>query len=332
MRRDRLVVDERVDDVVQGVGDDLADRRDVPAGAQLRHELPHLLHLVVVGAADEVDELRVRRAQHRAPRDQAARLEGLAERQRARLGDDRLVEVEEGRGRAGRHGAIVGGRARADRSVHRRPCRTPLSTRAVARRVLSSGPRGNHRRHDRTAPRHPRPVPPRRAAAAGRRGRRHARRRPPTAARAARLGGCAAGAARRRRGRGDGAGSAPARRPRVYVVAWGAVPDEMFRVALAVGAESVAELPRSEAWLAELLTDLGDAEPRRAGLVVGVIGGSGRRRRDDVRVRARPGGGPPRPRRRRRRRPARSRRRPGARARGPATASGGTGCARPPAG
>ena len=48
---------------------------DVPAGAQLRHELPHLLHLVVVGAADEVDELGVRRAQHRAAGDQAAGLE-----------------------------------------------------------------------------------------------------------------------------------------------------------------------------------------------------------------------------------------------------------------
>lgn len=66
----------------------------------------------------------------------------------------------------------------------------------------------------------------------------------------------------------------PARRPRVYVVAWGAVPDEMFRVALAVGAESVAQLPSSEAWLTETLTDLGDAEPTQ-GVVVGVTGGSG---------------------------------------------------------
>src|SRR6478609_11474160 len=67
---------------------------------------------------------------------------------------------------------------------------------------------------------------------------------------------------------------APARRSRVYLVAWGAVPDEMFRVALAVGAESVAQLPSSEAWLTETLTDLGDAEPTQ-GLVVGVTGGSG---------------------------------------------------------
>ena len=62
---------------------------------QLRHELPHLLHLVVVGAADEIDELCVRRAQHRATGDQPAGLELAAERQRARLRDDRLVEVEE---------------------------------------------------------------------------------------------------------------------------------------------------------------------------------------------------------------------------------------------
>ena len=66
----------------------------------------------------------------------------------------------------------------------------------------------------------------------------------------------------------------PARRQRVYVVAWGEVPDEMFRIALAVGAESVVRLPRSEAWLVEILTDLGDADPA-AGLVLGVTGGSG---------------------------------------------------------
>jgi secretion/DNA translocation related CpaE-like protein len=69
----------------------------------------------------------------------------------------------------------------------------------------------------------------------------------------------------------------PARRPGVYVAAWGPVPDVMFRVALDVGAESVAQLPRSEAWLTETLTDLGDAGggAPAAGLVVGVVGGSG---------------------------------------------------------
>lgn len=68
---------------------------------------------------------------------------------------------------------------------------------------------------------------------------------------------------------------APARRPRVYVVSWGAVPDELFRVALEMGAESVARLPRSEGWLTELLTDAGEGEPRTEGLLVGVVGGSG---------------------------------------------------------
>jgi secretion/DNA translocation related CpaE-like protein len=66
----------------------------------------------------------------------------------------------------------------------------------------------------------------------------------------------------------------PARRPGVYVVAWGAVPDEMFRVGVAIGVESVVQLARSEGWLTELLTDLGDTAPVQ-GLLVGVLGGSG---------------------------------------------------------
>ena len=66
----------------------------------------------------------------------------------------------------------------------------------------------------------------------------------------------------------------PARRPGVHVVAWGAVPDELFRVTVALGGESVAELPASEGWLVEALTDLGDPQ-RSAGLVIGVTAGSG---------------------------------------------------------
>jgi hypothetical protein len=38
IRRDRLVVDQRVDDVVQGVGDDLLDGLDVPASTELGQE------------------------------------------------------------------------------------------------------------------------------------------------------------------------------------------------------------------------------------------------------------------------------------------------------
>ena len=70
----------------------------------------HPLHLVVVGAADQVDELGVRAAQHGAPVDQPALVEGAAERQRARLRDDRLVEVEERRRPGGRG---CGGRGRS---------------------------------------------------------------------------------------------------------------------------------------------------------------------------------------------------------------------------
>lgn len=64
------------------------------------------------------------------------------------------------------------------------------------------------------------------------------------------------------------------RRDRVHVVAWGTVPHEVFPLALAVGAENVAELPRSDTWVVEALTDLGDGD-RPSALTIGVIGGSG---------------------------------------------------------
>lgn len=67
---------------------------------------------------------------------------------------------------------------------------------------------------------------------------------------------------------------APARRAGVHVVCWGRAPDEMFRLALAVGAHDVTTLPRSEGWVVEALTDLGDPT-RPCGRVLGVVGGSG---------------------------------------------------------
>lgn len=66
----------------------------------------------------------------------------------------------------------------------------------------------------------------------------------------------------------------PARRDGVHVVSWGSFPDEAMRVALALGAENVAELPQSGEWVVEQLTDLGEQRPRRA-WTVGVVGGSG---------------------------------------------------------
>ncbi len=68
--------------------------------------------------------------------------------------------------------------------------------------------------------------------------------------------------------------AAPARRDGVFVVLLSPSPDAVFGVALAVGAESVAELPRSEGWLVERLTDVVDTGPAR-GLTIGVVGGSG---------------------------------------------------------
>lgn len=70
------------------------------------------------------------------------------------------------------------------------------------------------------------------------------------------------------------AGSFPPRRERVHVLARGAVPDELFREAVVVGAETVTGLPASDAWLVELLTDVADggAAP---GVTIGVVGGAG---------------------------------------------------------
>ncbi len=83
----------------------------------------------------------------------------------------------------------------------------------------------------------------------------------------------------------------PARRPGVHLVAWGGVPDELFRAAVALGAEDVAELPRSDGWLIETAH-----RPRRPAPRPGHGARRGRRlrrrRRDDVRLRAGPGGLP----------------------------------------
>jgi len=67
---------------------------------------------------------------------------------------------------------------------------------------------------------------------------------------------------------------APPRRSCVHVVGRGGVADDVFRTALALGAENVAELPRSAGWLTELLTDVGDTAPAGS-VTLGVIGGSG---------------------------------------------------------
>jgi len=72
----------------------------------------------------------------------------------------------------------------------------------------------------------------------------------------------------------DLARSRPPRRARVHVVGRGVLPDELFREALAIGAESVAALPTSESWLVETLTDVGDGAAS-TGMTIGVVGGAG---------------------------------------------------------
>lgn len=66
----------------------------------------------------------------------------------------------------------------------------------------------------------------------------------------------------------------PPRRGRVHVVGRDPLPDALFREAVSLGAESVAELHASEGWLVELLTDAGDGGGA-PGVLVGVLGGSG---------------------------------------------------------
>jgi secretion/DNA translocation related CpaE-like protein len=67
---------------------------------------------------------------------------------------------------------------------------------------------------------------------------------------------------------------APPRRGNVHLVVGASPPDEVFRLAVGLGAEDVVELPRSDAWLAEAFADLVDPSGAR-GLTVGVVGGCG---------------------------------------------------------
>ena len=72
----------------------------------------------------------------------------------------------------------------------------------------------------------------------------------------------------------DLARAGPSRRDGVHVAAWSDPPEQLFRGALALGAESVIELPAGAEWLSSRLSDAGDAG-RLRGVVVGVTSGSG---------------------------------------------------------
>ncbi|WP_235734574.1 septum site-determining protein Ssd [Nocardioides alcanivorans] len=66
----------------------------------------------------------------------------------------------------------------------------------------------------------------------------------------------------------------PPRRRSVHLVAREHVPDAAFRHAVTIGLEGVAELPRSDEWLLDVLADAAESELAQ-GLTIGVIGGSG---------------------------------------------------------
>ena len=72
---------------------------------------------------------------------------------------------------------------------------------------------------------------------------------------------------------------------------WGGCRDDVVRGRRSRSAPRTSPSCRAPSrWLVELLTD--PATRLRAGAAVGVVGGSRRRRRDDLRLRPRPGGGP----------------------------------------
>ena len=61
---DRLLVDDGVDDPVEGLGDDRSDLIHIPALGQFRQVDTHPFHLVVIGARGEIHELGVGALQH----------------------------------------------------------------------------------------------------------------------------------------------------------------------------------------------------------------------------------------------------------------------------
>ena len=98
---ERLVIDDRLDDLLERLFDDRTDLGLLPTLGEREHRVAHPLELLFVGAEVHVDELAVQRAKQHALRDQALSIERPTKGDHRRLRDDRLVEVEEG----GLHGS-----------------------------------------------------------------------------------------------------------------------------------------------------------------------------------------------------------------------------------
>ena len=90
----RLREDDRLDDALDRLGDDLAYAVAVPASDQAQDRLPDLVQLLLARAEVEVYELGVKSPQHRALVDQAPVVKGSAEGNDRGFRDDGLVQVE----------------------------------------------------------------------------------------------------------------------------------------------------------------------------------------------------------------------------------------------
>ncbi|HEY9565601.1 MAG TPA: septum site determining protein, partial [Nocardioides sp.] len=73
---------------------------------------------------------------------------------------------------------------------------------------------------------------------------------------------------------GELAAIEPGRRQGLHLVGWGRLPDDIFRVAMSLGIDNVAELPRSDSWVLEVLAE-SDERIAEDALTIGVVGGSG---------------------------------------------------------
>src|SRR5664280_2410951 len=90
-----LGIDDGLDGLLERLPHDLPDQVAVPALGQGEHRLPHPGQLLLAGPEVEIDDLGDHRPHDQAPVDEAAPVERPAEGGDGRLGDDRLVQVEE---------------------------------------------------------------------------------------------------------------------------------------------------------------------------------------------------------------------------------------------
>ena len=188
---ERLVVHDRLDHVAERLSHDVGDLRLVPALGEREHRLAQLLELLGRRTPHLVDELTPRRPEHQPAAQHPGAVQRTAEGDHRRLGDHRLVEVEE-RGDATRilrigggvgHPPRVAGRSRGpDRPLARvssvtyrrhddrgsasprtaspdaphrgRAAGAPIGGTDARRVLVVEGRRGHHRRR-----RHARPAP-----------------------------------------------------------------------------------------------------------------------------------------------------------------------------